>query len=76
MKIESLIPDIDKQGHIWAGWALVLTSTLIFEDIVSGVIATIGIAGLRELFGNNDFNDFLATVFGITIGVLIWMGTK
>ncbi len=68
------IPDIDKQGHVWAGWALLLTWTLVFGNLVSGVFAATGAAVLREAFGNRDLGDFLATALGICVGVLVWWG--
>lgn len=69
-----LIPDIDKQGHIWAGWALLLTWALIFGNLVSGVFAALGFAVMREAIGNRDMGDFLASAFGICLGVLVWLG--
>jgi len=70
------MPAIDKQGHIWAGWAIFLTSALIFGNSVSGVFSALGIAVLREANGNRDLGDFLATFLGVCIGLLFWWGTK
>ena len=70
----SWIPDIDKQGHVWAGWALCLTAALVFGSIASGGFVAVSVASLREAFGNRDMGDFLATLFGVCIAVLVWWG--
>lgn len=76
MNTSSWIPDIDKQGHFWAGWAIFLTAALVFGNPVSGVFAALGIAVLREATGNRDLGDFLASFLGICIGMLVWWGTR
>ena len=56
-KLFRLIPDIDKQGHIWAGWALFLTFALSFGSGLSSLFAALGVGVLREAFGNRDLGD-------------------
>lgn len=68
------VPDIDKQGHVWAGWALCLTFSLSFGHLLSGLLVTLGVAVLREAIGNHDMGDFLATTLGALIGVVVLMG--
>lgn len=65
--------DIDKQGHFWAGWAICLTSALVFGSILFGVVVGVVAGVIREVTGNRDMGDFLATVLGVCIGALIWM---
>ena len=70
------LPDIDKQGHIWAGAAICLGFAVIIGNITSGLLIAIGAGIIREATGNRDMGDFLATVLGALFSVLVWWGTK
>lgn len=65
------MPDIDKQGHFWAGMAICSTITLISNPAL-GFFITLLAAALREYFGNDDLQDLATTILGsnTTIGVL------
>lgn len=68
---------LDKQGHFWAGYAIM--ATLFNISPLIGLVAVLGIAGLKELYDSKhplthtaDKYDFIATTIGgLVAGVLM-----
>lgn len=64
------LPDIDKQGHFWAGLSICLVGGVITGiPVIGGILAITG-GAIRELIGNKDVSDFMFTAAGAVIGGL------
>jgi len=68
------MPDIDKQGHFWAGNTITFIIALSTSYIILGLFGGIIGGWLREYLGNNDKMDFKYTVLGsITASLFLFI---
>jgi len=66
----------DKLLHFLVGYSLTFTSLLIFSKNVT-ILIVIVVAAIKEFYDyfhkdhNCEFNDFIATIYGLIIALLV-----
>ena len=71
---------IDKQGHLWAGYAIAMTICVLTDSIPLAMILTALVGASKELYDSlhpdthtADLMDFAFTTLGGAVGVVIYV---